>query len=262
MLNALDEYSPPFPQIDGNELDLILDSIDQTTAIVLDYTKLFSTVTKFSSTDLPLIYKGIFERILVSYNPPVDFTGTSFVGARLQFYKFIGHELFITLIALLFEAEKLDVIADILNETLYVENDLYIYPDAQNVSYSYISMTGESPGGMRKSMIASLAERMFQRHSEGELANLMPLTRIVEADYFLSLRNGKEKWMPLLVSKYMPQAPKFLVRATKYSYAQKLLRPLGVNSIDEFKSLFSLQTDMSHRLRWRFNFDPNKIGSE
>jgi hypothetical protein len=262
MMVVLDKCAPPFPNAEGNELDLILDSIDQTIGIVSDFTRLFSVVANFSSPELPSIYKRVFEQILAEYNPPIDFTGSSYVGARLQFYKFIGHELFITLIALLFEAEKLDVIADILDETLYVENDRYIYPDAQNVSYSYISMTGESSVGMRKSMIDPLAEKLFERHSVGELADFMPSIRLVDADYFLFLRKGKERWSPLLIDKFMPQTPKFLIKATKIGYAQKLLRPLAVSSIDEFKSLFVLESKRMFRLRWRFNFDPNRIGSE
>lgn len=262
MMVALDKSAPPFPNAEGNELDLILNCVDQTVGIVSDFTRLFSMIANFSSSELPSIYKRVFERILAEYNPPIDFTGSSYVGARFQFYKFIGHELFITLIALLFEAEKLGVIADILEETLYVENDRYIYPDAQNVSYSYISMTGESSMGIRKSMINPLAEKLFERHSEGELAEFMPSIRLVDADYFLFLRNGKERWSPVLNDKFMPQTPKFLIRATKNSYAQKLLRPLAVSSIEEFKSLFVMESKRMFQFRWRFGFDPSKIASE
>jgi hypothetical protein len=262
MMFILNKCAPPFPNAEGNELDLILDGIDQTVEIISDFTRLFSMIASFSSSELPSIYKRIFERILANYNPPVNFTGSSYVGARMQFYKFIGHELFITLIALLFEAEKLDVIVDILEETLYVENDRYIYPDAQNVSYSYISMKGESSSGMRKSMIDPLAEKLFERHNVGKLADIMPSVRLVDADYFLFLRNGKDRWFPVLSDKFMPQTPKFLIRATKNSYAQKLLRPLEVSSIEEFKSLFAVASKRMFHFRWYFGFDPNRIGSE
>jgi hypothetical protein len=261
MLNELEKCSPPFPNVEGNELDSILAGIDRTVELVSDFTRLFSVIANFSSAELPLFYKRIFERILVKYNPPVDFTGSSYVGARMQFYKFIGHELFVTLIAILLDAEKLDIMADILDEALYVENDLYLYAGPQNVSFTYISMTGESSRGIRKPMIDSLAEKLSQRHSEGKTAGFMPMTKIVEADYFLSLRKGQIRWDPIITNR-LDQLPKFLIRAYKQKYAHKLLRPFAVNSVDEMKGLVSSQSERGFLLKMRFNFDVNKIGSE
>ncbi len=256
LMNELEVCSPPFPKVEGKTLDSILASLDQTMDLVADFTRLSSVLAHSNSMEILGFYKNIFERIIFRYNVPSGFTG-SFSDARMQFYRFLGHELFITLISLFIEADKLEVVADILDEFLFVENTLYAMP--QNVSYTYISMAGESAREIVYSTIDSLAEKLYQRHTQGELAKLMPSSKIVEADYFLSLRKNP-RWQPVIHDRLL-QPPKFLIRSFNEKYAQKLLKPLAVNSVDDIKSLLSLQSDRGF-LRWRFNFDTNKIGSE
>jgi len=210
-----------------------------------------------NSSEILFFYKRFFERIISMYNPPLGFSG-SFVNARMRFYQFIGHEAFVSLVTLLLDAEKMESIADILNETLFVEND--IYTGAQNVSYTYISMIGESAGSFSGTLVSAFVEKMDKRHSEGELANLVSATKIAESEYFLKLRNSQRKWRAILGTTM--QVPRFLIKAKKIKYAQKLLKPLAVNSIDEIKQDLSLQTGEGTFLRWRFNFNPDEIGSE
>ncbi|HXQ36518.1 MAG TPA: hypothetical protein VN843_21075 [Anaerolineales bacterium] len=256
MMNELEKSSPPFPKVEGKALDSVLASIDRTVGLVADFTRLSSVLASSNSVETLGFYKNIFERVIAKYNTPIGFSG-SFSTARIQFYQFIGHELFISLISLLIELDKLEVLADILDEPLFAENTLFAMPQA--VEYSYISMTGESAREIVYSTIDSLSEKLYQRHSEGELAKLTPAIRIVEADYFLSLRKNP-RWQPVIHDRLL-QPPKFLVRAFKKKYAAKLLKPLAVNNVDEIKSLLSLQSDRGF-LRWRFNFNANDIGSE
>ncbi len=257
MMDGLEECSPPFPKVEGNALDSVMASIDRAAGLAADFTRLSSVLASSNSVETLGFYKNIFERIIARYNHPLGFAG-SFSNARMQFYQFIGHELFISLISVLMEADKLEVVADILDEPLFAENTLYALP--QNVSYAYISMAGESAREIVYSTIDSLAEKLYQRHSEGELAKLMPSIKIVEADYFLSLRRNP-RWNPVVIDRLI-QPPKFLVKSFSQKYAQKLLRPLAVNGVDEIKSLLSLQSDRGFLLRWRFNFNANQIGSE
>lgn len=258
MMKELDECSPPFPRLEGDEIEHIVQSIDKSLGLMLGFTELSSVLVRSNSSEILYFYKRIFERIVSMYNPPLGFTG-SFVNARMRFYQFIGHEAFISLVTLLLDAEKMESIADILNESLFVENDIYA-GGAQNVFYTYISMIGESARGVSRPLVNAFTEKMDKRHSEGELANLVPAIKIGEYEYFLTLRNDQRKWHAILNT--TEQVPRFLIKAKKNKYAQKLLKPLAVNSIDEIKQTLSLRTEQGAFLRWRFNFNPDEIGSE
>ena len=154
--------------------------------------------------------------------------------------------------------DELEILAEILDETLYVENDIY---GNHNVSYTYISMVGKSTRETSRPTIDFLAEKLNQRHSEGELAKLMPINKIVEVDFFLSLSQRKERWFPI-IDRYLDRQPKFLVKASKREYTQRLLKPLAINNVEEFKSLFSMESKKMFQLRWLFNFDPSKIATD
>lgn len=258
MMKELNIYSPSFPRLEGDEIEHIVRSIDRSLDLMLGLTKLSSVLARSNSSEILYFYKRFFERIISMYNPPLGFT-ESFVNARMRFYQFIGHEAFISLVTLLLDAEKMESIADILSESLFVENDIYA-GGAQNVSYTYISMIGESARGVNRSLVYAFTEKLDKRHSEGELADLVPAIKIGECEYFLTLRNDQRKWRAILNT--TEQVPRFLVKAKKNKYAQKLLKPLAVNSIDEIKQALSLGTEQGHILRWRFNFNLDEIGSE
>lgn len=253
----LEKMAPPFPKVEGNELDVLIKCIDQSADLVLDFTRLFSAAVSGDSIELPFwIYKTTFNRLINKYYLPIGFNGL-FSYTRMRFYQFIGHELFISLIAFLIEAEKFEVVSNILDEALFAENTYYA--GSTNVSYTYISMAGESSREINYPMLESIGEKLGQRHSEGELAILMPSISLAEADYFLTLRKDS-RWHS--ISDHFLQPPKFLIKSFKKKYAQKLLKSLAVDSMDEFKSFLSLQSDRGSLLRWRFNFDANKIGTE
>lgn len=257
MMKELDVNSPSFPGLEGNQIEHIIQSIDKSLDLMLGFTKLSSVLVRSNSSEFLHFYKTIFERIISMYNPPLGFSG-QFSNARMKFYQFIGHESFVSLVALLLDAEKMESIADILNESLFVENDIYM--GVQNVAYTYISMIGESARDVNQPLVEKFVEKMKKRHNEGELANLVSADKIAECEYFLKLRNNQRKWSAILGTTV--QVPKFLIKAKKNKYAQKLLEPLAVNGIDEIKKALSIHTEQGGILRWRFNFNPDEIGME
>lgn len=264
-ITELENVAPPFPKVEGNEVDVLMKSIEQTVNLVFDFTKLFSAAINTDSIELPFwIYKTIFNQLLSKYYLPIGFNGT-FTYTRMHFYRFVGHELFISLIALLIEAEKFEIVDNILDEALFVENTYYA--GATNVSYTYISMAGESSREISYPMLEALAKRLSQHHSDGRLADLIPLKQIVDADCFLRFRKGPTKWYPI-TSSYLRELPKFVARAYSRKYAETLLKPLAITNIDELKSFItnwrieSLQSVGSGIPNWLINFDPHRIASQ
>ncbi|NRB05965.1 MAG: hypothetical protein HRU34_00300 [Richelia sp.] len=114
-----------------------------------------------------------------------------------------------------------------------------------------------------------------ERHTQAELAEIVPMQQFMDADYFLFLRSEFQaptasqwdQWIPW--SKvYMNQTPRYLLKAERIQYAQELLFPLGIDNINDFRLALVQAIEKfdkmftngfpNHLFR---TFDPKTIGS-
>ena len=121
------------------------------------------------------------------------------------------------------------------------------------------------------------ADLLNSRHTNGDLAGLVPLQHFVETDYFLFLRGELQrkeqdiwiKWRPWSSLYMKSETPRFLAEAVRKKDAEKKLRALGVNSIEmlqkelperakKLAGLFKSKTFFSDPLRF---FNSQTIGS-
>ncbi|MEB3342478.1 hypothetical protein [Okeania sp.] len=89
------------------------------------------------------------------------------------------------------------------------------------------------------------SEILNQRHTNGKIAEIVPMQQFIEADFFLfilSESNTKDDsdsywhgWSLL----YMEQIPKYLLEAREVDFAKQLLPPLGLETIAELRDLIS-----------------------
>jgi hypothetical protein len=235
LIDELEKLAPDFSGA-GVPDELLIQAIEQTKELVLEFARLSDVIAKMDNFQAAqALYKG-FEVIVERYNPPRDFS-SSIRQVKLDYYKFIGHELFVTLFSFLIKKNCWELIAELLEEDIYVENywiGSYSF-EPSVVSFTYVSQSARS--WEHKS--STHANLLNERHTEGELAQVVPMQQFMDADCFLFLRaefleaeasrwiNAWKPWSTL----NMEQAPRYLLEATRAKYAQKLLRPLGVDNI-------------------------------
>ncbi len=106
------------------------------------------------------------------------------------------------------------------------------------------------------------ADLLHERHSTGELANLIPIEKFIEADYyFLFLRDvlkpatpsrriGWRAWSTV----YMGQPARFLQEATRLEFAQKLAHALGLPDIPALRNRLIERKDALTEI-WNYGFN-------
>jgi hypothetical protein len=270
LMDELDRISPPFPalEIEGEPDDLLVNAINQTGGLIFGFAHLASSIAITTNMELILTLYRVFDQILNNYMPQNDFSGR-YRSIRFDFYKFLGHEMFVCLIAVLIRENKWEFISELLEKGLYVENTRRGNPNVVpfgNIS-DYVEGLENRNKRLKLRRVSLRADMLNERHTKGELAKIVSMRQFVEADYFLFLREGFE-WRPWSVIYMDSQPPRFLIEASLIKYAEQLLRPLSVKDITTLRARIAELTPM---LRGLFrnsvwfdplaDFNPNIIGS-
>jgi hypothetical protein len=221
------------------------------------------------------VYKG-FSSILGCYNLPRGYVG-SYQETDFDFYKFIGHELFVTFFSFLIQENRWEIITELLEKDIYLEN-----PHGTSkpglVEFTYVSKQVQllkcCNHNQNMGRISLHADLLNKRHTEGVIAELVPMQQFMDADYFLFLRaqitmtnQSFDRWIPWSTL-YLELPPQYLVEASRAKYAQQLLQPLGATTIATLReqvdrSISTLQQVFGdhHGLSPLGNFEPQIIGS-
>ena len=266
LFNEIDTFSPHYSE-DTERDDLLVESLENTKGIVTEFSTLVEIVSSTSDFQAVTEIHQSFSHILTNYNNPRGFSG-SFNSTDFDFHKFLGHELFVTFISFLIQDNQWEFLSTILNKGIYIDNRRG-EPGIVTFEYisDYIGLLGYRNNRLEMNRASIHADLLNNRHSEGELAQIVPMEQFIEADFFLFLRAGLD-WRPWSGIYIGSNAPKFLVKATSLSYAQSLLDPLQLKNIDSLKEILRNRVDelrQIFRRSWGFypleNFKLNAIGS-
>jgi hypothetical protein len=242
--DQLHAFRPDFSRA-GERDDLLIESIDQTAELVIDFARLAQSVAIMNASESAIALYKSFGRILSNYYVPYGFAGT-IPKDDFDFYKFIGHEIFVTFISFLMRENCWELIADILEEQIYLDNRRWDAPGP--VSFGYIS----EPVGLlyyrkerlKLKRVSVHADILKARHTEAEIAGVIPMQQFMDSDYFLFLRGefekadvgGRPTWNPWSTMFLEGHCPSYIAEATRAKYAQRLLRPLAIDTIEMFRS--------------------------
>lgn len=281
LIDELNILAPDFSG--GGVLDeLLIQAIEQTKELMMKFARLAEAIATMNNVEAALaLYKG-FERILERYNLLRGFSG-SYREVDFDFYKFMGHELFVTFFSFLIRDSRWELIADLLEEDIYIENPWqgrYGY-EPSFVSFTYVSQDVKllryRNDRLQLHRLSLHADILNDRHTVGELAKVVPMQQFIDADCFLFLRSECQEveasgWLKSWRSwstLYMEQAPRYLLEAKRTKYAQQLLRPLGVEKIETLRvRIDEGAAKLAQMYRNPFsnnpfgNFDPSIIGSK
>jgi hypothetical protein len=244
---------------------------------MVDFGNLCRVVAETDNADAALaIYKG-FGLLLEQYNLPQGFQG-GYSHTDFDFYKFLGHELFVTFLSFLIAESRWELVADILEDGIYVENAEHGQP--QMVTFTFISQLVQLLwlGNERGSGVRVHADLLNERHTQGAIAEIVPMQQFLAADYFLFLRSrlqgeevdvnqGWAAWSIIHMGRYF--IPKYLIEAVVTKHAKQLVRPFGVDSVEILRARFKervppLHTQFKAMFPMNFavdRFDPQTIGS-
>lgn len=249
LISHLDALKPTFA--DGVPPDeSLLEALERTTDLVLEFVRVAEAVATMNTTEpAHALYDG-FGDLLEKYNLGNRGVGINnvFVG-QFDFYKFVGHELFVTFFSLLIRERRWTIVADLLEDDFHLDNSPSSI--AGSVSFEYVSekvvLLEHRKERLQLPRASIHADIIHDRHTKGDLGTLIPIDRFTEADYFLFLRSilrqseenkiiGWDAWSCVYMER---RTPRYLVEASQRKYAQQLLKPFGVPDIETLRSRLS-----------------------
>lgn len=237
----LDRLSQPLAATPSGvePVEPLMMAIDRTVNLAGDFARMISAIAIQDFAELALeVYRNC-ARAVDCYRP-ISGNKPDRSQAQTDFFRFMAHELFVSMIAVLLREGKLELIADILDESLYLENGVGGVPG----TFAYCCLSEPVRLFDRRNGIpaqrypAFHVEALERRHSsaafESELARFVPMDDFVGADFLLFLRKACG-WTPITGLKMNRWVPRFLNEAVSLKNASRLLRPLGVPEITSLR---------------------------
>ncbi|MDJ0556898.1 MAG: hypothetical protein QNJ68_21120 [Microcoleaceae cyanobacterium MO_207.B10] len=275
--------------------NMLIKAIDLTEELFIEFAGVAELIatTQESSDAAITLYQG-FGEIISRYYKPVNVSqiiserlsnivgknrhqDSDFVSKEksfdLDFYRFIGHELFVTYFSFLIRENRWVLISEILEKEIFHNYDEYIV-ESLCIPFNDISQPVEL---FEKSSNYRHSEILNQRHTNGKIAEIVPIQQFIEADFFLFIlsetktKDDSDSYWHGWSLLYMEQTPKYLLEAKKVDFAQQLLPPLNLETIAEIRDLISHAKTRLEQI-WNNqsiaspylplkNFNPEDIGS-
>ncbi|GEM_PF-6103578 len=240
--NLFDRLKILNPNLEGKEGDeLLVTALNATIPFLAEY---YQVVEALSGSDMSVSVSALtkfFEKILAEYQPPQGFSG-AFNDAQFDFFKFLGHELFVGTVAIFIREEKWDFIGELLAQQLYVPN----HSNGDLISFDEISdfvwWLRYRNDRLQARRVSIHADMLNERYTKSPLMEFVVFQDFIDADYFLYLRGEIDRagdsfsieWRAWSVL-YMKRIPQFLVRAISVRYAHRVAIGLGLREIEELK---------------------------
>ncbi|MEE3716752.1 hypothetical protein V2H45_08340 [Tumidithrix elongata RA019] len=262
-----------FPEYKEDRLDLLLTQADDPTQVLASE---FSTFAKaIAATNNIEIAKAVYEGfvpILELYEYPSDYFG-EIQKTEFDFYRFLGHELFVSFFSAFLANKRWALIAELLSTELYISNVYRIKSTSVLFTYAsrHVATFNTINDREKLNRISLHADVLNKRHTESSLAKIVPAQSFMEADFFLYLTIPHAQlafgnWHPWSVI-YLNRPPSYLSQAASCRFAEQLLSPMNVENVQALREHVS---DCIARLQEYYRscyheilerFDPQIIGS-
>ena len=242
---------------EGGTADELMDAIAQTQVVVAEFSKIAEMIAIMRDTDSAVEMTHWFGKLFELYNTPENFNGRT-SNADYDYFKFLGHEMFVTMIAFLLREQRWEMMIRIFDEPIPVRYASRFHGPGQ-VEWEYASdhlslLLDESPRRRRVSLHSDILQA---RHTDGGgLAAILPFQEFMDADYFLFLlgelppENGAQMLMTWRPWSYiwLRQAPTFIRNAERTRIAEEIRRVLQLPNIEEFKTRLAERGPHIHEL--------------
>jgi hypothetical protein len=253
----VEELDRLFPEYKQDRLDILLTAPDDPTQfLVSDFARFSEAIAVTSNFEIAKIVYDRFDSILERYafqNRDSD----------RDFYKFIGHELFVSFLSPFILKNEFEILSKLLILEWHIQSN-----DSQQDlvrQYTFISECSYCQTLEKKDGTLSHADVLNKRHSEGSIV------KFPETEFFLFLRQTptNDIWYFRSISS-LEKIPPYLSKAGSINFATQLFKPLNVPDISALRELVKACIDklQNHeesnpvlRASLRSSFDPQTIGS-
>lgn len=195
ILTSLDAVQPTKHSAGGTVEELI-DAIGRTQEPIAGFSKIARAISIMQDREGALECFRWFGRLVERYHLPEGFEGR-YSEADWDYWRFVGHEMFVTLVAYLLKEERWETLAWLLDEHIPIG---YLrrsggpgYVSWNDISECAGSLDGESRKRRRISLHADI---LHERHTRGGLAAGSPFNEFVAADFLLYLRGEAATQVP------------------------------------------------------------------
>lgn len=259
---------------DGGTLEELKDAINKTTEAVARFSKIAETIAVMKDKYCALEVCKWFGNILERYTMQPGFSGTRWYADE-DYFKFVGHELFTTLIAFLQKEQQWEIINTVFNEPIQISytpnSDSPDHADWRDISSFLYSLEDESK---KTGRISVHSDMLHARHSKGNSAELILFEDFVAADLFLFLaskflykKDSMGYWYPRSIV-HMKNTPMFIKNAAREHIAEKIAKVFRFSGAEELRvKLLEIYPEFSglvSRVFWRNPIqkeDIEKIGT-
>ncbi|QEC51951.1 hypothetical protein EDD80_1185 [Anseongella ginsenosidimutans] len=255
----------------GGDINDLLDAIHNTQEPIADFSKIVEMVVVMEDRQCLDEVHRWFGKILEKYQSPEGYQG-SYRDGDYDYYRFLGHEMVVTLFAFLVKEGQWKVIWTLLKKTIPLS-----YLRSENgpadVTYVFASshLSGLEEEEKNRNKITLHGFILNERHKDGGLSAVMPINDFAAADFFLFLYSeiSERKSHPYAYWTawsfiYLRTSPLYLKRAEKKDFAKTLCDIFGLTSWEELRNeIQDSITKISGRFQggsfWAFDFRPGDI---
>ncbi len=245
LLTDIDKLEPKKPR-DGGTAEELIDAIGKTQEAVGEFSKIAEATAAMNDGDSAIEIYHWFGNLFERYNLPDGYTG-AYNRADHDFFKFVGHEMFVTFIAFLMREQQWETLARVIDESISMR-----VPNrgSGSVDWEYASQHLELLliESQKRGRISVHADLLNERHRQGGgLATVLPMQDLVDADYFLFLLGrtlkddtgfDKHYWRAWSCL-YLGNTPRFIQNSERIRFAERVMKALSISSVEEFKKLLT-----------------------
>jgi len=173
ILQQLDRLNPTKASV-GGTVEELEQALNESQEPVLEFSKIAEAIAAMNDAEAALEVYRWFGNVFERYHLPEGFSGT-YSEADFDFFRFVGHELVVTLFACLLREKRLGLMAELLQEPVPVRYQRRVGgPGNQEWFYgsAYVGMLEGASSQRRR--VSVHADLLHERHTSGSLAAIVP----------------------------------------------------------------------------------------
>jgi hypothetical protein len=225
-LAALDPHAE-----EGDPVANLRDAIDRSAELVLGFGRVASRIAAMNSAEAGRALVKGFEYVLRRYRFPA--ISGSYTKTDFDFFKFVGHELVVTLAAHLLREDRGALLGQLLRERIYQPNGYNGLTQLEAVSAmsDHVQLLEQERGR------SAHGDILKARHQSGPLAADVPWDEFLNADFllFLAFDLNRESWRPWSYT-HLTTVPRCLLEATSRAGAARLRAVMNAASTAQVRS--------------------------
>lgn len=232
--------NPDFSSLDNPKIDhtsrvpILIESLNNTQELVIEFAQISQIIAMNNDIECAKrLYDG-FKSIVKLYHQE-DGVDEKYNEYDFDYYRIMGHRLFIIFFTALIKEEQWETIGELLKQGIYFTN-IWMQPD-QLRSFHYVLLDLSDWEYLKQDYIKQLESSL----NDDRLKNIISFEDFQQTYLFLFFRSIKKPnndypvW--LFGIKGMNKIPEYLSKSVQKDYAEKLLPAFGVKKIEELKTL-------------------------